>query len=241
MKRRMHPLPHRPSGSRASLVVATAWLVAAWASLAACSRPHDAAGGAPRIWMLDDLRRVGGHRATAWGAPQLTDTDRGRAVCFDGKRDGLVVGASPIEGLAAFTVEVLFRPDAGGEAAARFLHISEEKSEDRAMIETRTTSEGRWYLDTFLHGGAEKLALARSDARHDPGIWYWAALSYADGQMRHYVNGALEASGPVAFGPLSRGQTAIGMRLNQVSWFKGCVHELRISPAALPSQLLQRR
>ena len=108
------------------------------------------------------------------------------------------------------------------------------------MLETRTTPEGRWYLDTFLHGGAEKLALARSDALHDAGTWSWAALSYADRQMRHYVNGVLEASGPVAFSPLSRGQTSIGVRLNQVSWFKGCVRELRISPAALPSERLQR-
>lgn len=227
------------SCSRPPLLAASAWLAATSASLAACSRSPDAAG-APLIWMVDDLARVGGHRTTVWGAPRITDTDRGRAVCFDGKRDGLLVGANPIEGLAAFTVEVLFRPDPGGEAAARFLHISEDRSEDRAMIETRTTPEGTWYLDTFLHGGSEKLALARTDARHAAGIWYWAALSYADRRMRHYVNGVLEASGPVAFDPLARGQTSIGVRLNQVSWFKGCVRELRISPAALPAERLHR-
>jgi len=224
---------------RASLVAASGLLAAASASLAACSRSSDGAG-APLIWMVDDLVRVGGHRATAWGAPQVADTDRGRAVCFDGKRDGLVVGANPVEGLAAFTVEVLFRPDAGGEAAARFLHISEDGSESRAMMETRTTTEGRWYLDTFLHGGTEKLALARPDAQHAAGTWYWAALSYADRQMRHYVNGVLESSGPVTWRPLSRGQTSIGVRLNQVSWFKGCVRELRVSPAALAPARLQR-
>ena len=190
--------------------------------------------------MLDDLTRVGGLHTTVWGAPQVTSTDRGRAVCFDGQRDGMVVGGNPIEGLAAFTVEVLFRPEAGGEAATRFVHIAEAHSENRAMIETRTTPDGRWYLDTFLHGASAKLTLARADAPHAAGSWYWVALTYADGQMRHYVNGVLEASGSVAFGPLSRGQTSIGVRLNQISWFKGCVRQLRISPAALPAARLQR-
>jgi hypothetical protein len=206
---------------------------------AACSRSHDSAG-APLIWMMDDIGRVGGHRTTVWGAPKATDTDRGRAMCFDGKQDGVVVGVNPIAGLAAFTVEVLFRPDADGEPAARFLHISEDQSDDRAMIETRTTPEGRWYLDTFLHRGADKLALARTDAQHAAGSWYWAALTYGDRQMRHYVNGVLEASGPVLFGPLSRGQTSLGVRLNRVSWFKGCIREVRVSAAALPSERLQK-
>jgi hypothetical protein len=58
--------------------------------------------------------------------------------------------------------------------------------------------------------------------------------------MRHYVNGVLEASGRVAFGPLAPGRTSIGARMNQVSWFKGCVRELRIAAMALPSERLQR-
>jgi hypothetical protein len=227
------------SCSRPSLAVASALLAASCALPAACSLSRDTAG-APLIWTVDDLGRVGGHRTTVWGAPKATDTDRGRAVCFDGKQDGLVVDANPIEGLAAFTVEVLFRPDADGEPAARFVHISEEKSEDRAMIETRRTPEGRWYLDTFLQSGAEKLTLARTDAQHAAGTWYWAALTYGDRQMRHYVNAVLEASGPVVFGPLSRGRTSLGVRLNQVGWFKGCVREVRISSAALPPERLRK-
>src|SRR6266700_2101099 len=81
--------------------------------------------GAPVIWMVDGVGRVGGHPTTPWGTPRATDTDHGRAVCFDGERDGLLVDANPVEGLAAFTIEVLFRPDAGGQAAERFVHISE--------------------------------------------------------------------------------------------------------------------
>jgi hypothetical protein len=239
MKMRRASRSARGSGSRGGRAVASALLTVACAWLAACSRPHDVAG-APQIWMVDGTGRVGGHRATVWGAPKVTDTDRGRAVCFDGKQDGLVVDANPIAGLAAFTLELLFRPDADGEPAARVLHISEEESEDRAMIETRMTGERRWYLDTFLHHGADSLALAQTDAQHAAGRWYWAALTYADRQMRHYVNGVLEASGPVVFGPLSRGRTSLGVRLNRVSWFKGCVRELRIWPAALPSGQLQQ-
>src|SRR5882724_4525130 len=219
------------SVSRDSIVGACALLAGACAQLGACTRS--------RVWIVDDLARVGGHATEVMGAPKAIDTERGRAVCFDGTRDGLVVGANPIAGLAAFTVEVLFRPDMSSAPAARVVHIAEDDSEDRALIETRTSTADRWFLDTFLKAGTDKLTLAQSHAEHAAGTWYWVALTYGDQQMRHYVNGALEASGAVAFRSLARGHTSLGMRMNHVSWFKGCVRELRISPVALPPERLQ--
>jgi hypothetical protein len=204
-------------------------------SLTACShRP------APVIWTVDGTTSIGGHVPTVWGAPKMMDTKRGRAVCFDGKEDGLLVGKNPIEGLAEFTVEVLFRPDADGPPEQRFVHIAEDAGEDRAMIETRVTPKGTWYLDTFLHKGAESLALIEPSKEHPGDDWYWAALTYRERQMRHFVNAVEEGSGNLTFAPLGRGRMSLGVRQNQVYWFKGCIRELRVTPAALPPDRLQR-
>ena len=36
------------------------------------------------------------------------------------------------------------------------------------------------------------------------------------------------------------GRTSLGVRLNQVFWFKGAIREVRIHPAALDAAALQR-
>jgi acetyl esterase/lipase len=57
--------------------------------------------------------------------------------------------------------------------------------------------------------------------------------------MSHYVDGVLEATGAVAFKPLGRGRTSIGVRQNRVSWFKGRIHTIRITGRVLkPSDFL---
>jgi hypothetical protein len=58
--------------------------------------------------------------------------------------------------------------------------------------------------------------------------------------MRHFVNGTEEASGELSFAPLGSGRVSLGVRQNQVSWFKGCIRELRISPIALAPEALQK-
>jgi hypothetical protein len=55
--------------------------------------------------------------------------------------------------------------------------------------------------------------------------------------MDTYVNGEHELSGHVAFSPFDKGTTSIGVRMNKVSWFKGAIYEIRISPKCLlPSE-----
>lgn len=212
--------------SRAALVVL---------AVASCSRSR-----APTVWLIDDTKSLGGHAATTWGAPQVTDTDRGRAVCFDGERDGLLLDVNPLQGLGELTVEVLFRPDRDGAPEQRFVHFSEEGGDNRALLETRLLPGGVWYLDTFLRKGEAELPLRVSAAQHPAGEWYWAALTYRDGRMRHFVNGTEEASGALSFAPLGSGRISLGVRQNQVSWFKGCLSELRISPTALGPEELQK-
>jgi hypothetical protein len=53
--------------------------------------------------------------------------------------------------------------------------------------------------------------------------------------MAHYVNGQRELSGEIVFEPFRSGRTSIGVRQNRVSWFKGRIHSIRITPRALTS------
>jgi hypothetical protein len=58
--------------------------------------------------------------------------------------------------------------------------------------------------------------------------------------MTQFVNGQAELEGGVAFPPMKPGRTALGVRLNRVSWFKGAIREVRIYPTALDAAALQR-
>ena len=77
----------------------------------------------PVVWQVDNLASIGGHAVTVIGAPTVVATDNGPAVAFNGRTDGLVIEANPLEGLSRFTVEVLFAPDIDGPEEQRFLHI----------------------------------------------------------------------------------------------------------------------
>ena len=67
-----------------------------------------------------------------------------------------------------------------------------------------------------------------------------ASLVYDGREMSHYVNGVRELSGTVAFGPLAKGRTSLGVRQNLVYWFKGRIRSLRITPTALEGGALMR-
>ncbi|MEJ2546077.1 MAG: T9SS type A sorting domain-containing protein [Calditrichaceae bacterium] len=51
--------------------------------------------------------------------------------------------------------------------------------------------------------------------------------------MSHYVNGIFEMSGNVEYSKMNSGQTSIGVRLNQRSWFKGAIRSLRVTRRVL--------
>ncbi len=198
------------------------------------------------IWTIDSTASIGGHRVDVIGVPGI---GRGRsvprppediAVNFDGVKDGLLVNCNPIAGLPAFTIEVLFYPIGGGENEQRFVHLQEHTSENRALIELRSVA-GHFYLDTYLESGTSQLTLITPEHLHPNDNWYWAALCYDGTTMRHSVNGVEEARGLVNFAPLGAGLTSIGVRQNQVSWFKGCVREIRVSDESLEPSRLQTR
>lgn len=200
------------------------------------------ASGPQNAWVLDNLASIAGLTPDVWGAPTLSETPQGPALCFDGD-DGVLLPRNPVAGLAAFTVQVLFRPEPVLEselalAEPRFVHI-ETSAADRLTVEARVDAAG-FYLDTFISSAGQSKTLSEASQRHAVGAWHWAALSYGSGVMRHYVDGIQDASAELNVSPLGPGKTSIGVRQNHLYWFKGCIRELRFSPEALPADALAR-
>lgn len=191
-------------------------------------------------WAIGTAPATEDHALSVLGAPTVGESERGATVCFDGKDDALLFPVNPLQGLSEFTIEVLLKPDPDGATEQRPLHVQEDGTESRALLELRTTAEASFVVSTFVRSGAEQLALVNEKALHPGSRWYRIALTYKGGQLSHAVNGVLEADGKVALAPLRKGQMSLGARLNREAWFKGCVREIRFSPTALPAAELQR-
>jgi hypothetical protein len=194
--------------------------------------------GGPVVWTLDNLTRIGGHAVTVVGAPRVVSTPVGPAVEFNGSTDGLMLDVNPIEGLAQFSVEALVEPAPDGPEEQRFLHVSETGLDRRLMMETRILPDHRWCLDTYLRMEAPGLTLIDRAKTHPAGRWHAASLTYDGKTMASYVDGVRELSGEVAFEPLRAGRISIGVRQNLVSWFKGRIGLVRVTPEALPASRL---
>lgn len=200
------------------------------------------AASAEEVWRFDRLPEVAGHRAKVVGEPKPAKSPDGPAASFDGKADGVFVPSVPIAGAKAFTIEVLFYPQLGGEEAQRFVHV-QDKAGKRGLLEVRANDRG-WWLDTFLRTGekwGDKGLVLIDPARvHAAGKWYWVALRYDGQHMASFVNGAKELEGEIAFPPFTDGSVSVGVRQNLISWFKGAIAEVRFHREAVPEEKLQR-
>lgn len=191
------------------------------------------------LWALDNLTLVGGLRPQVLGKPRPAAGPGGRrALEFGGSGDGLVLPEHPLAGAGAFTAEIEFRPDAGGLEEQRFLHLQEEGTQNRILLETRLRRDS-WFLDTFVLSNDAQQTLFAVGSHHPLGEWYCAAAVCDGESLSHYVNGILELAGPLAYTPASAGATSVGVRYNRVCWYKGAISRVRFTPAALsPCQLL---
>lgn len=192
------------------------------------------------VWKVDNLRKIGGHPVTVLGEPQIIKTAEGKAILFDGVDDGIIIDDNPIAGAGEFTIEAIFRPDAGGAKEQRWLHIEDsENVESRALLEIRLVGD-EWFVDTFIKSGENRLPLYAENFRHPLGVWQTVALVFDGKEMRHYVNGKLELAGNLTIKPFGKGSTSIGVRMNKVYWFKGAVRKARFTNRALaPNEFMK--
>jgi hypothetical protein len=183
-------------------------------------------------WRLEDLNTTGAEGVTKEGDPRTVDSPYGKAVHFDGIKDGLFLNTHPLEKLTQFTVEVIFQPDGKAPQEQRFLHMGDAHTE-RLLLETRVTADDQWCLDAFLRSGDSSQTLIDRSKLHPTGKWYHIAYVVDSGTMDVYVNGQLELNGKVAFSPMRAGTTSVGVRMNKVSWFKGAIYKIRVTPKRL--------
>lgn len=213
--------------------------IAVWLAWGGAVRPTAHVGrfpmsSAPVVWSLDNLVAIGGQRVTVVGSPRVVDTPEGKAIEFNGASDGVFVENNPLAGLERFTVEVVFSPAADGGEEQRFAHIEETGTGNRALIELRLLPGAVWCLDTFLRHDDASLTLIDRAKTHSAASWHVAALSFDGQTMAHYVDRVRQGSGAVAFKPLGAGRTSLGVRQNLVSWFKGRIRLMRVTPAVVP-------
>jgi hypothetical protein len=190
------------------------------------------------VWTFKQVDLIGGHAATISGSPGIVGENRG-SMCFKGEPDAAELAVNPIAGWSTFTIEALIKPQSGGAAEQRFLHIEDERTA-RVLLELRIVTPQEWALDTFLHDSpASRLTLLDRAKRHSTGEWHWVALTYDGKTMRHYVNGQRELEGELAFRAMAPGRMSLGVRLNKVSWYHGCIGEIRFTRGALAPPRLQ--
>lgn len=225
--------------SRRPAILAIAWTILAMAACGCASSNASDDAARPIVWTLDSTTNLGGHSVETLGSPRVVIDAGRRAVCFDGASDALLIDHNPIADWPQFTVEAWIKPDAQGPEEQRFLHVQDER-DSRLLLETRH-AEGQWALDTFLFVSQDvKLTLLDREKRHPSERWHWVALSFEGRRMTHYVNGRKELEGEVAFQPMASGRMSIGVRLNRVSWYKGCIGEIRFTPKALSEDSLRQ-
>jgi hypothetical protein len=196
----------------------------------------------PRAAGLRDLDRIdqlGGHKTTVLGHPRVIDSPVGKAVEFNGVDDALFVDVHPLAGAETFTWEIVFRPGPGGAPEQRFFHMQEKDPKTGEDTATRLLSEirvigGQWCLDSFAIAGGQSRALLDRERLHPLGVWYRVAMVYDGHELRNYVDGVLQGSGPVHLIPQGPGHTSIGVRINKVNYFTGAVALARMTRAALP-------
>lgn len=193
---------------------------------------------APVRWEINSLTEIGGNSTTLFGAPVLITTGADKAIEFDGKDDGIIVNGNPLKQAVEFTVEVIFKPYSEGNFEQRFVHMEQDNG-NRILIELRSVPGKKWYLDTFIKSGTSSKTLVDTAKTHPSDKWYHAALVYKNGVMTHFVNGVEELTGAVTYIPVVSGKTSVGMRLNNIHFYKGAVKTVKVShKALLPSDFI---
>ena len=109
---------------------------------------------------------------------------------------------------------------AGGDPNSRFL------------FEIRVKGD-QWYLDSFTHGPGYNQPLMFPEKLHPTGQWYHVAQTFDGKTYRSFVDHKLQGEAPLNFQPQGPGATSIGVRINNVNFFRGAVARARFTHRAL--------
>ena len=182
-------------------------------------------------WIVSNFAQSPSENIQLLGAPKTVNCIYGNALEFNGLNDGIFIKSMPLNNLTEFTIEAIFRPDSGGNFEQRFFHCGTITG-SRVLLEIRATKTG-WYFDGFAKSEEQACTLIDSTLLHPLDKWYHVAYTVDNGKLTTYVNGEKELNGKIDFIPLSKGKTSVGVRQNELSWFKGAIYAIKITPRIL--------
>jgi hypothetical protein len=113
--------------------------------------------------------------------------------------------------------------------------VTGRDTKNRMLFEIRIV-DGQWCLDSFASSGTQSRTLINSKRLHPLGQWYRVTAVYDGKELRNYVDGQLEGSGPLELVPQHPGHTSVGVRINKAYYFKGAVLMARMIPRVLPPE-----
>jgi hypothetical protein len=179
--------------------------------------------------------------------PLIINTEQGKAAYFNGINDGFLVKGSPLGNSAAWTLEVILKPDSSfnpDHLEQRFLHIAHHATaSERLLFEIRLLKNQQWAFDVYLGSGKTSLVLLdtiHARTLHAATRWHHIAVVYENPRVTTYIDGVRELSDTVSFHLPLDVQTSIGARQNPRSWFKGTIRTIKATPHALaPSEFLK--
>lgn len=189
-------------------------------------------------WFPGEMSVNGADGVRFVGNPTPVITPYGRAMAFNGQSDGLFLDRMPLAGLEKFTIEMLICPAKGGNFEQRYFHCGEIRG-SRIMMELRSTAND-WYLDAFFKSGDQQKTLIDAGLTHPLDQWTHVAFLVDRNLQQTFVNGTKELESRVSFLPFEGGKTSLGVRQNELSWFKGAIYRIRITPKILkPKQFFK--
>lgn len=141
-------------------------------------------------WILRDFVLLKFEGICISGNPKVSTCKYGEALTFNGSTDGIFLDRMPLSGLEQFTIEVIVRPESGGNFEQRFFHCGEIRG-SRVLLETRSTKTN-WYFDAFIKSGNQQKTLIDSTLIHPLDRWYHLVFVVDRGKLTTYVNGKKE-------------------------------------------------
>jgi hypothetical protein len=189
-------------------------------------------------WVIDNTTKIGGFTTTVMGTPTVTAMSTGTAVCFDGNQDGLLLNTNPIQGMQRFTIEALVFPEFTGTADTRIIQITDTNNL-RLVMGMRSDPAGNWHALVTSSGGGPATTIENTSNPHPSNQWYWLTVTYDGQAARVYVNGVLESSRNLTFGPMAAGSASLATRPNGQN-FPGCMRDMKFFASALPAAQLDK-
>lgn len=203
--------------------------------------PPDLAPLPTSDWVVDNTTSIAGHTPTVMGTPTVTPMDAGTAVCFDGTTDGLLFATNPIQGMQQFTIQTLVYPEIAGTPQPRILHLGGPGANDaRLVIQMRPDGATSWHLLVGFFWGTVSTTIEDTASIHPSNQWYWLAVTYDGQTARVYVNGVLEDSMALTFGPMAAGSMSLAARQTAANFFPGCMRDVEFFNTALAAAQLHK-